>query len=77
VCLKGSQVAVLGGGVLEIVNGNPRYTGDSWYANRESGEGLMDYLKRSIVEAERYVRRFPDPENGTILYRLTVSELGL
>jgi hypothetical protein len=29
-CLKGSQVGVLGGDVLEIVGGKLRYTHDSW-----------------------------------------------
>jgi hypothetical protein len=76
-CLKGSQVAVLGGDVLEVVNGKPKYTSDSWYANREPEEDLRAYLERSIAEAEQYVQRFPDPEDGTILYSLTVSKLGL
>jgi hypothetical protein len=76
-CLKGSQVAVLGGDVLEIVNGNLRYTHDSWYANRRPEEDLTGYLERSIAEAERYIRRFPDPEDGTILYSPVISELGV
>jgi hypothetical protein len=76
-CLKGSQVAVLGGDVLEIVNGKPRYTYDSWYANRKPDEDLSDYLKRSIAEAEQYVRRFPEPENGLILYSPVISELSV
>jgi hypothetical protein len=76
-CLKGSQVAVLGGDVLEVVNGKPQYTTDSWYANREPEEDLKAYLERTIAEAEQYVRRFPDPDDGTILYSPTVSELGL
>jgi Immunity protein 40 len=76
-CLKGSQVAVLGGDVLEVVSGKPRYTSDSWYVNREAEEDLTAYLERSITEAEQYVRRFPDPDDGTILYSPTLSELGL
>jgi Immunity protein 40 len=76
-CLKGSQVAVLGRDVLEIVNGKPRYTHDSWYANREPEEDLMGYLERSIAEAEQYIRRFPDPQDGTILYSPVLSELGV
>jgi hypothetical protein len=76
-CLKGSQVAVLGGDVLETVDGRLRYTHDSWYANRRPEEDLTDYLKKSIVEAERYIRRFPDPEDGTILYSPVISELGV
>jgi hypothetical protein len=76
-CLKGTQVAVLGGEVLEIVNGRLRYTGDSWYANRGPEEDLLYYLERSIAETEQYIRRFPDPADGTILYSPVISELGL
>jgi hypothetical protein len=76
-CLKGSQIAVLGGDVLEVVNGRPQYTSDSWYANKEPGEDLRVYVERSIAEAEQYIRRFPEPEDGTILYSPTISELGL
>ncbi len=60
-CLKGSQVAVLGGDVLKIGNGNLRYTYDSWYANRGSEEDLTSYFERTIAEAERYIQRYPDP----------------
>jgi hypothetical protein len=77
--LKGSQVAVLGGDVMEIVDGELQYlrTGDNWYADRRPGEDLMDYIERSIAEAERYIRSYPDPEDGTILYSPTISELGV
>jgi hypothetical protein len=77
--LKGSQVAVLGGDVLEIANGELRYlgTGDNWYADKRPREDLMDYIQRSIVEAERYIRTYPDPEDGTILYSPVISELGV
>jgi hypothetical protein len=37
----------------------------------------MDYIERSIAEAERYIRSYPDPEDGTILYSPVISELGV
>jgi hypothetical protein len=61
-CLKGSQIAVLGGEVLKVFNRKPGYTYDSWYANRGPAEDLGAYLERSIAAAEQYVRRHPDPE---------------
>jgi hypothetical protein len=75
--LKGSQVAVLGGDVMEIVNGElqHQHTYGNWTVNRRPGEDLTDYIERSIAEAERYVRSYPDPEDGTILYSPTISEL--
>jgi hypothetical protein len=28
----------------------------------------MDYIKRSVAEAKRYIRSYPDPEDGTTLH---------
>lgn len=84
--LKGSHVAVLGGDVLEIASGakpdsfwygKPEPRHDNWHTDRGPGEDLMDYAERSIAEAERYVRSYPDPEDGTILYSPVISELGV
>jgi hypothetical protein len=84
--LRGGQVAVLGGDVLKIAsgaqpdglcNGKPEPTYDNWYADRRPGEDLMDYIERSIAEAERYIRSYPDLEDGTILYSPVISELGV
>jgi hypothetical protein len=84
--LKGSQVVVLGGDVLQInsgaqpnsfYSGKPKPTYYSWHADRRPGEDLMDYIERSIAEAERYIRSYPDPEDGTILYCPVISELGV
>jgi len=85
-CLKGSQVVVLGGDVLKIASRTqpdsfwyrkPEPTHDSWYVNRRPGEDLKDYIERGIAEAERYIRSYPDPEDGTILYSPVISELGV
>jgi hypothetical protein len=76
---KGGQVAVLGGDVVEIIDGElqHQHTYDNWHADRGPGEDLIDYIERSIAEAERYIRRYPDPEDGTILYSPVISELGV
>jgi hypothetical protein len=77
--LKGSQVAVLGGEAMEIVNGKiqHQHTYDNWSANKRPEEDIMDYIERSMAEAERYIRSYTDPEDGTILYSPTISELGV
>jgi hypothetical protein len=76
-CLKGTQVGVLGGDVLDIVGGKLRYTHDSWHVNRRPQEDVADFLNRSIMETERYIRSYPDPEDGTTLYSPVISELGV
>jgi hypothetical protein len=75
--LKGSQAGVLGGDVLKVVNGKPQYTGDNWHVDKAPQEAIADFLERSIRETGTYMSNYPDPEDGTILYCLVVSELGL
>ena len=74
--LKGSQVAILGGDVLTFSGGKLSYAKANWYTNRKTNEQLNDFLARSWSESEDYVKSFPDPEDGSILYALVVSELG-
>jgi hypothetical protein len=83
---RGGRVAVLGWDVLKIASGaqpdglcygKPEPTYGNWYADRRPGEDLMDYIERSIAEAERYIRSYPDLEDGTILYSPVISELGV
>ena len=76
-CLKGTQAGVLGGDVLKLVDGKLQYTSDSWHADRKSEEEIGQYLSRSIAEAEKYIRSYPDPEDGSIFYSPVISELGL
>jgi hypothetical protein len=76
-CLKGSQAGVLGGDVLKITNGKLRYTHDGWHSDRKQEEDIVNFLRRSITETEKYIQSYPDPGDGTVLYSLVVSELGL
>lgn len=75
--LQDTQVAILGGDVLRVLNGRPAYTGDNWYSEQGGNESLTGFLKRSWEIAEQYIRSYPDPEDGTVLYTLVVSEMGL
>ena len=76
-CLKGTQAGVLGGDVLKLVDGKFRYTTDSWHADRKPQEDIRKYLARSIAEAEGYIQKYPDPEDGSTFYSPVISELGL
>lgn len=73
--LKGTQAAVLGGDVLNIAGEKLRFTGDSWHVDKKLGEDIAHFLERSVAESEKYINTYPDPENGTIIYSLVISEL--
>lgn len=47
--LRLSQMAILGGDVLEIVDGKPKHTYDNWYYNREETEERNVYLKNPEI----------------------------
>jgi hypothetical protein len=74
--LKGSHACVLGIDVLKITEGRLRYAYASYNLVKRPGEDVWKYLARSIAEAEAYVRKYPEPEDGTILYSPVISELG-
>ena len=71
-CLAGSTAA-LGGDVLRRSNGRTEHTYDNWYCERAEGETWLVYAERSRRAAEDYVRWYSDPEDGSILYVLVVS----
>ena len=73
-CLVASEVAVLGGDVLRRSNDRTAHAYDNWHCERDSGEAWGTYVERSRRVAEDYLRRYPDPEDGSILYALTVSK---
>jgi hypothetical protein len=54
--LKGSQAAVLGGDVLKLVDGKPRYTYDNWHVDRAPQETIADFLQRSVIETANYIK---------------------
>src|SRR5438552_6080379 len=72
--LRGSSSGILGGDVLKVTNGRLGYTYDNWSVKRIPNEDVRDFLARSITESAAYIRKYPDLEDGTILYSLVVSE---
>jgi hypothetical protein len=75
--LRGTQVAVVGGDVLVVDGGKPRYTGDNWYVQRLQDEDVFAYIARSHAKAANYISNYRDPEDGSVLYAIVASELGL
>jgi Immunity protein 40 len=72
--LKDSQSAILGGDVYRLVAGIPEHTYDNWYSQREDSESLEHYVRRSWGVAKRYIESYVDPEDGSILYSLVLSD---
>jgi hypothetical protein len=72
-CLVGSSIATLGGDVLRRSGDRtvPAYA--NWSCNRHAAEPWTAYVERSYREAEDYLRKFPDPEDGSIVYVLVCS----
>ena len=62
------SIGVLGGDVIRLENEKLRNTPDSWYSERRTGESRAEFAARSIRHAENYIQRYPDPDNGTVLY---------
>jgi hypothetical protein len=63
-------VAVLGGDVLLFRRGILQSTVDSWHSDRRDDEPVASFVKRSIRESEEYLRAYPDPDDGSVLYDL-------
>ena len=57
--LEGRSIAVLGGDVLRVDQGRPRYTYDSWHSDLRVGEAFGEYAARSHAETRAYLRRYP------------------
>ena len=72
--LKGKQIAILGGAVLRIVDGESQYNYDGWHSDFMKDQSFNDYAEKSWRTAWEYVRSYPDSGNGTILYTLTLAD---
>jgi hypothetical protein len=71
--IQGARLAVLGVAVLKIVNGIPRHNYDGCHCDQEKGELVAEYFRGSWEKAMAYVSGYPDSDDGTILYALTLA----
>lgn len=60
--LRRSDVAVLGGDALTVVNDRLEYTGDNWYCTKREGEDSAAFAARSLDAAAAYVSLFGPEE---------------
>jgi len=68
--LRLAKIPILATHVLQVVNGKIRDSYDSWCCNSPVDPASEEYMRESFTEAERYIRAYPDPDNGTIFYEI-------
>jgi len=64
------NVAVLGGDVLELVDGSFQHNYDNWYCDQALGEVNQAYLLRSIQTARNYITDYNNPKTSTVYFAL-------
>lgn len=70
----GSRIPILGGDVFRVVNGAISLSYENWDCKSTGDPTTEKYLKDSLIQAEEYIRSFPDPEDGTVFYQLVFGE---
>ena len=66
-CLR-SSVAVLGGDVLNRIQGRTVPACANWHSEQLPGETWAGYAERSCESARKYISAFPDLSDGSIVY---------
>jgi hypothetical protein len=72
--LRSDMIPILGGDVYlrRDAKIEPAYA--NWHSDREDRESNEEYLTRSWASTEAYIRRYPEPPNGTPLFVLVLGE---
>ncbi|HET9825991.1 MAG TPA: Imm40 family immunity protein [Chitinophagaceae bacterium] len=63
-------IPVLGGDVYENIEGVIRPNYDSWHCDPLSDEDKVNFIKRSISTAERYIQAYPIKDPNKIFFAL-------
>jgi hypothetical protein len=72
--LREATLPILGGDVYYDLPSGIEFAYAAWSCSRQRGEELFQYLTRSWSESESYIRTFPEPENGRVLFALVVGK---
>lgn len=56
--LEDIGVAILGGDVYRLINGELECTYDSWYCDEGVGESELEFVRRSASKARDYIRNY-------------------
>jgi Immunity protein 40 len=74
--LRKRSIAVLGGDVVRLSEGEGSYTHDNWHTEPAHGEAFADYARRSIEATEQYITRYSEPGPGHYYILLLADHLG-
>ena len=72
--LSSADVAVLGGDVYAIDNGEIERTYENWYCDAKAGESSDDFVQRSCAEATQYISQLQYSKMANSLVTLVISE---
>ena len=66
---------ILGGDVYLIINTDADSLGDNWFSKKKEDENYSDYKKRSLLEAKKYIEKYPIKMNEKIIFVFVFSEI--
>jgi Immunity protein 40 len=67
--VKSNQI-ILGGDVLEAVNGKFKYTGDNWYFNNDNSKSQEQNIEASYIKATNYIKSYQTNNKGEYIFVL-------
>jgi len=68
------NIAILGGEVFKIIDGEPEFIDPGWVCNRDKNESFKDFSKQTIFEARKYIKNITFDNSSNIRYVLVPSE---
>jgi len=71
---KSGSVPILGGEVFRVASGKLSHSYDTWDCKSNGDPDSELYREDSLAQAEAYIRKYPDPEDGSVLYQLVVPK---
>ena len=72
--LMSANIAVLGGDVYVLDNGEIERTNENWYFNVKAGESSEDLVQRSFEVATKYIRQLQNSKMTNPLVTLVISD---
>ncbi len=67
------QVIILGGDVLELINGNFQHNYDNWYCNKLPNETDLEFARRSSIVAREYIENYSIDDVSKILFSFVLE----
>ena len=73
---KDENLPILGGDVYSLISGEIEPAYANWYVNRHPSESAIEYTQRTWNESEKYIKKYPKPDNGSeVLFVLVVGDV--